>query len=115
MEPQNILTVSRRNCPRKVASISGRRACRGPTSVCRREEPVATSTWRRRSFMDLRFGLSSGPVAVGLVAAGLAVAGLGDGEHSAARQHCLTKQGSPEPGTQPKADPALGGWPRLLV
>src|SRR5712691_7822350 len=102
MERQNILTVSRRNRSRKVVSVSGRRACRGPTSVCRREEPVATSTWRRRSFMDLRFGLSSGPVAVGLVAAG-----LGDDEHSAARQHCLTKQGSPEPGTQPKADLAL--------
>jgi hypothetical protein len=60
--------------------------------------------------MDLRFGPSSGPVAVGL-----AVAGLGGGEHPAARQHCLTKQGSPEPSYHPKADLALGGWPRLPV
>jgi len=48
--------------------------------------------------MDLRFGLSSGPVAADLVAAGLAVGVLGGGEHPAARQQCLTKQGSPEPG-----------------
>jgi len=59
--------------------------------------------------MDLRFDLSSGRP----VAAGLAVAGLGGGEHPAARQQCLTKQGSPDPGNQPKADLALG-W-RLLV
>ena len=58
--------------------------------------------------MDLRFGLSSGPVAADLGAAGLAVAGLGGGEHSAARQQCLTKQGSPEPGYQPKADLTVG-------
>jgi len=59
--------------------------------------------------MDLRFDLSSGrPVAADLVAAGLAVAGLGGGEPPAARQQCLTKQGSPDPGNQPKADLALG-------
>jgi hypothetical protein len=58
--------------------------------------------------MGLRFGLSSGPVAADLVAAGLAVGVLGGGEHPAARQQCLTKQGSPEPGYQPKAD--LGPW-----
>jgi hypothetical protein len=33
-----------------------------------------------------------------LGAADLAVAVLGDGEHPAARQQCLTKQGSPEAG-----------------
>jgi hypothetical protein len=60
--------------------------------------------------MDLRFGLSSGPVAADLVAAGLAVAVLGDGEHPAARQQCSTKQASPDPGNQPKADLALGWW-----
>ena len=60
--------------------------------------------------MDLRFGLSSGPVAADLVAAGLAVAGLGDGEHPATRQQGLTKRGSPEPGYPPKADLALGWW-----
>jgi hypothetical protein len=49
--------------------------------------------------MDLRFDLSSGrPVAADLVAAGLAAAGLGGGEHPAARQQCLTKQGSSDPG-----------------
>jgi hypothetical protein len=65
--------------------------------------------------MDLRFGLSSGPVAADLGAAGLAVAGLGGGEHSAARQQCLTKQGSPEPDYQPKADLAVGWWLGLFV
>src|SRR5882757_9037954 len=104
MERQNILTAGRRNCSRKVVPVSGRRACRGPTSVRRREETVATSAWPRRSFMDLRFDLSSGrPVAADLVAAG-----LGGGEPPAARQQCLTKQGSSDPGTQPKADLALG-------
>jgi hypothetical protein len=65
--------------------------------------------------MDPRFGLSSGPVAADLVAAGLAVGVLGGGEHPAARQQCLTKQGSPEPGYQPKADLALGWWLGLFV
>src|SRR6266702_1860588 len=104
MGRQSILTAGRRNCSRKVVPVSGRRACRGPTSVCRREEPVATSTWRRRSFMDLRFDLSSGRP----VAAGLAVAGLGGGEHFAARQQCLTKQGSPDPGQPAEGGP--GPW-----
>jgi hypothetical protein len=65
--------------------------------------------------MGLRFGLSSGPVAADLGAAGLAVAGLGGGEHPAARQQCLTKQGSPEPGYQQKADLTVGWWLGLLV
>jgi len=66
--------------------------------------------------MDLRFGLNSGrPVAADLVAAGLAVAGLGGGEHPAARQQCLTKQGSSDPGNHPKVDLALGWWLGLLV
>src|SRR3981189_3758885 len=110
MERQNIWTAGRRNCSRKVVSVSGRRACRGPTSVCRREKPVATSAWRRRSFMDPRFGLSSA-----VVAACLAVGVWGGGERPAARQQCLTKQGSPEPGYQPKADLALGWWLGLFV
>src|SRR5260370_40557258 len=108
MERQNILTVSRRNRSRKVVSVSGRRACRGPTSVCRREEPVATSTWRRRSFMDLRFGLSSGPVAVGLVAAGLAVAGVGGREEFSAPPQFLYKHTFSQTTTPPKAAPAPG-------
>jgi len=65
--------------------------------------------------MDLRFDLSSGrPVAADLVAADLAVVGLGGGEHSAARQQCLTKQGSADPGNQPKADLALAGGSDFL-
>src|SRR6266568_6199926 len=54
--------------------------------------------------MDLRFDLSSGRP----VAAGLAVAGLGGGEHPAARQQCLTKQGSPEPWQPAEGRP--GPW-----
>jgi len=83
--------------------------------VCRHEKPVATSTWRRRSFMGLRFDHSSGPVAADLVAVGSAAAGLDDGEHLDVRQSFLTKQGSPEPGHQPKADTTFGWWLGLLV
>src|SRR5258707_13001892 len=96
MERQNIWTAGRRNCSRKVVSVSGRRACRGPTSVCRREKPVATSAWRRRSFMDPRFGLSSGPVAADLVAAGLVGGGLGGGEEPVGPHKILTKTGVPQ-------------------
>jgi hypothetical protein len=58
--------------------------------------------------MGLRFGHSSGPAAADLVAVGSAAAGSDDGEHLAVRQSFLTKQGSPEPGYQPKADTAFG-------
>jgi hypothetical protein len=64
--------------------------------------------------MGLRFDHSSGPAAADLVAVGSAAAGLDDGEHLAVRQSFLTKQGSPEPGYQPKADTAFGWWPGLL-
>src|ERR1700674_3253810 len=106
-ERQNISTTGRRSYSRKVAPVSGRRACRGPTSVRRREKPVATSAWRRR--MGLRFDHSSGPAAADLVAVGSAAAGLDDGEHLAVRQLFLTKQGSPEPGYQPKRTLPLAG------
>src|SRR5258705_1202593 len=111
MGRQNIWTVGRRSCSRKVVSVSGRRACRGPTSVCRREEPVATSIWRRRSFMDPRFGLSSSPVAADLVAAGLAVGGFGGGEHPAAPPQCFTKQRF----SLPRFTTARLTWPWLVA
>jgi hypothetical protein len=41
---------------------------------------------------------------------GSAAAGLDDGEYFAVRQLFLTKQGSPEPGYQPKANSAFGWW-----
>jgi hypothetical protein len=54
-------------------------------------------------------------VAADLVAVGSAAAGSDDGEYLAVRQSFLTKQGSPEPGYQPKADTAFGWWLGLFV
>ena len=60
--------------------------------------------------MSLRFDHSSGPGATDLAAVASAAAGLDDGEYPAARQQCLTQQGSPEPGHQTKAVLRLVAW-----
>ena len=77
--------------------------------------PVATPALRRRNFTDLRFGLSFGPVAAGLVAVDLAAGGLDDGEPPAARQQFLSKQDFSRNSATGERQTRLCWWPQLRV